>query len=88
MKLFILETYIGDNWVPISFFTGTYREVITGLGDHYTAASRVRRVRSREEYHVLSNCLRHETTPLTDASDFDRTAILDSSVVLSVEWTE
>jgi len=33
MKLFVLETFVGDHWVPISFFTGTYRDIIETLGN-------------------------------------------------------
>jgi hypothetical protein len=83
MKLFVLETYVGDGWIPRSFFTGTYREVIETLGDQYTAACRLRRVRSREEYQDIEK----QMVP-TSFPGLVSTVALSPDSQAGIEWVE
>jgi len=83
MKLFILETYQGDRWKPISFFTGTYQEVRDKLRDNYTAACRLRRVPNLEEYIELEAYLEAMMVPGGELYWYNWTASVPTD---GIEW--
>jgi hypothetical protein len=84
MRLFAFEVYMGEDWTPRSFFTGTYREVIETLGDTYTAASRLRRVRSREEYQDIER----RVEPMSIPGLVSTVALSPDSLKEDIEWVE
>ncbi len=88
MRLFILETYVGDRWVPISFFPGDYRSIVNDLGDNYTYASRVRRIRSLEECLALEGCMARELVPVETALSQVRMVSLSATIRKNIEWLE
>jgi hypothetical protein len=88
MKLFILETYIGDRWAPISFYTGTYYEAVEAGKAHYTAASRLRRVRSREAYMELEAYMATHMVPVSEEFKGVRTGGFPSNTLEDIEWLE
>ncbi len=88
MKLFILETYSGDRWIQLGFFPGDYRSIINELGDNYTRASRVRRVRSLEECLELEGCMARELVPVDTALSNIRMVSLSVTVRRAIEWLE
>ncbi len=88
MKLFILETYAGDRWIPIGFFPGDYRAIVNELGDNYTGASRVRRVRSLEECLELEGCMARELVSADTPLRKVRMLSLSATVRRNIEWLE
>jgi hypothetical protein len=67
----------------MSFFPGTYREVIETLGDNFTAACRLRRVRNLKEYTKLERFLVTNIVPRSEGF----VIVMTSTVpLMGIEW--
>lgn len=86
MKLFILEVYMGDRWRPRSFFTGDYRAIVATIGDSFTAACRLRRVPSQEEYRSLESYMVFMLASGGESCPSNLIVSLDCLVFDLVDW--